>query len=143
VEASNPDPKVSAIHPSDALLSANLLPAQVPKSGHLVHMSSHIYLLLGNYETSLNANVKAVANDVGQYGDACRGTYEAYTKDSTCPQLYYGHYLSHNYFFGSVSATFTGQSKEAAKLACATSAHVERFVGYEPGLQRSFPTRSR
>jgi len=116
--------------------SANLLQIRVPKSGHLVHMSSHIYLLLGKYETSLDANVKAVTNDVDQYGDACRGTYGAYTKDSTCPQLYYGHYLSHNYFFGSVSATFTGQSKEAAKLACATSAHVERFLIYEPGLQR-------
>ena len=119
-----------------AMRSADLLQTQVTQSGHLVHMSSHIYLLLGKYKASLDANVKAVANDVDQYGRACRGTYEEYAKDSTCPQLYYGHYLSHNYFFGSVSATFTGQSKEAVKLACATSAHVERFVIYEPGLQR-------
>jgi tetratricopeptide (TPR) repeat protein len=116
--------------------SADLLQIRVPKSGHLVHMSSHIYLLLGKYETSLNANVKAVVNDVDQYGDVCRGTYETYTRNPACAQLYYGHYLSHNYFFGSVSATFAGQSKEAAKLACATSAHVERFLIYEPGLQR-------
>jgi tetratricopeptide (TPR) repeat protein len=134
VEGSNP--YVGTIHPDDALPSANLLQTQVEKSGHLVHMSSHIYLLLGDYKKSLDVNIKGANNDVRQYSVACRGTYDMYTKDSKCPQLYYGHYLSHNYFFGSVSATFMGRSKDAITLACQTQDHVQRFMAYEPGLQR-------
>jgi hypothetical protein len=127
-----------------AMQSADLLQTQVTQSGHLVHMSSHIYLLLGEYQKSLNANLKAVDNDVlndkgimhSGYGQACSGPYAQYIKNTGCPQLYYGHYVSHNYFFGSVSATFLGQSKNAIALACATQSHVQRFVAYEPGLQR-------
>lgn len=136
VEASTPDPKIGSIHPVDALPSANLLQTQVTKSGHLVHMSSHIYLLVGKYMDSLSANIKGSNNDVDQYGKACGGPYGSYTKNDQCPQLYYGHYLSHNYFFGSVSSTFLGQSKSAIALACDTQAHVQRFVAYEPALQR-------
>lgn len=122
--------------PQKAEASANLLQVRVEKSGHLVHMSSHIYLLLGQYKSSLDANIKGARNDVDQYGQVCRGTYAMYTKNDQCPQLYYGHYLSHNYFFGSVSSTFLGRSEQAMDLACDTSAHVKRFVIYEPGLQR-------
>jgi len=136
VEASNPDPNIGKIHPIDALPSADVLQTQVPKSGHLVHMPSHIYLLVGKYQESLNVNIKASNNDVDQYGQTCSGPYGNYTKNDKCPQLYYGHYLSHNYFFGSVSSTFLGQSKNAIALACDTQAHVQRFVSYEPALQR-------
>jgi hypothetical protein len=136
VEASSPEPKIGNIHPVDALPSANLLQTQVTKSGHLVHMSSHIYLLVGKYMESLSANIKGSNNDVEQYGQACSGPYGNYTTNDKCPQLYYGHYLSHNYFFGSVSSTFLGQSKSAMALACDTQAHVQRFVSYEPALQR-------
>jgi|GEM_PF-640096 len=146
VEGSNP--YIGSIHPIDALRSANLLQKQVPESGHLVHMSSHIYLLLGKYQDSpqgpmingyqkaVEVNIKGANNDVMQYSDACHGTYATYTSNDTCPQLYYGHYVSHNYFFGSVAATFLGQSKNAIALAVDTQAHVQRFMAYEPGLQR-------
>jgi hypothetical protein len=141
VEGANPFE--GSIHPIDALPSADLLQTQVPASGHLVHMSSHIYLLRGDYEGSLKVNLKASNDDVTQYSDACRGTYTMYsknydqkTKEGNCPPLYYGHYLSHNYFFGSVSATFLGRSKDAIALACQTQDHVQRFMANEPGLQR-------
>jgi tetratricopeptide (TPR) repeat protein len=115
--------------------SANLFRTRVEASGHLVHMSSHIYLLMGEYLSAVDSNVHAAAVDVGQYGVACRGTFEEYNANNKCPQLYYGHYLSHNYFFGSVAATFSGQSERAVKMACDTRAHAERFVANEPGLQ--------
>lgn len=148
LEGSSPDPAISPFHPVDALPSANLLQTQVPASGHLVHMSSHIYLVLGKYQDSpqgpmingyqksVEVNIKGSNNDVNQYGDVCRGTYKMYTENDKCPQLYYGHYLSHNYFFGSDSATFLGQSKNAIAMACDTQAHVQRFLAYEPALQR-------
>jgi len=122
--------------PVDGLYSANLLQTRVKASGHLVHMPSHIYLLLGDYKKAVDSNVQASSVDFGQYVDACRGTFKDYTANDKCPQLYYGHYLSHNYFFGSVAATFSGQSRTAVTMACDTRAHVERFVANEPGLQR-------
>jgi tetratricopeptide (TPR) repeat protein len=122
--------------PEKAEPSAKLLQTLVEASGHLVHMPSHIYLLLGDYKKSLDSNIQAAAVDVGQYGDYCSGTYVNYSGNNKCPELYYGHYLSHNYFFGSVSATFSGKSETAVTLACETRAHAERFVANEPGLQR-------
>ncbi|HSY48132.1 MAG TPA: hypothetical protein VLC46_04915 [Thermoanaerobaculia bacterium] len=116
--------------------SAELLTRLVPASGHLVHMPSHIFLLNGQYLNSLNSNVQAVNADLSEYEESCRGSYTVYSANDKCPQLYYGHYQSHNYFFGTVSATFLGRSEQAVKLACDTSAHAQRFSANEPELQR-------
>jgi hypothetical protein len=122
--------------PKAAEPSANLLQTLVQASGHLVHMPSHIYLLIGDYNKSLVSNVNAAGADVTEYKKPCSGSYKDYSLNPYCPQLYYGHYLSHNYFFGSVSATFSGQSAKALALACDTREHVEHFVTNEPSLQR-------
>jgi tetratricopeptide (TPR) repeat protein len=117
--------------------SANVLnAATAPPAGHLLHMPSHIYLLDGNYLTSRDSNSRAVKTDRDQYGDACKGHYNEYSTNLDCPQLYYGHYLSHNLFFRSVSAAFAGQSAEAQQSACDTRDHAARFEANEPGLQR-------
>jgi tetratricopeptide (TPR) repeat protein len=122
--------------PRDALRSANLLRTLVAKSGHLVHMPSHIYQLTGDYKSALDSNVDAVAVDEKEYGQTCRGTFEQYKENPNCPQLYFGHYQSHNLFFGTVAATFLGRSKVALKMAHETREHAERFLANEPGLQR-------
>jgi len=111
-------------------------PPAVPGSGHLLHMPSHIYLLTGEYERAMSSNTDAVKKDREQYEGVCRGWYPEYTKNLNCPQLYYGHYLSHNLFFRSISAAFGGQSAEAVKSACDTREHAVHFVANEPGLQR-------
>jgi len=126
--------------PDTALASADLLsklmspPLEAP--GHLVHMPSHIYFLLGQYERARKSNEDAVHADEAQYGNACKGNFEAYSKNDLCPQLYYGHYLSHNYFFRCVSATFSGNRTEALTAADGTRDTAKRFVANEPGLQR-------
>jgi hypothetical protein len=123
--------------PSRATYSANLFrDGLVAASGHLVHMSSHIYLLDGYYDQAVSSNVAASKVDVKQYAGPCAGSYAVYSINDKCPQLYYGHYLAHNYSFGAVSATFAGESKTAVEMACATREHVEHFVANEPGLQR-------
>jgi tetratricopeptide (TPR) repeat protein len=122
--------------PAEALRSANLLTTLVPESGHLIHMPSHIFLLVGKYDEAVISNVKAAAVDVRQYGPACEGSFETYWANPDCPAVYFGHYLGHNLFFRSVSAAFLGSSKEALDAARKTRAHVERFVVNEPGLQR-------
>lgn len=126
--------------PRCGLESANLLqtwpqmtgaqPLQEP--GHLVHMPSHIYFRLGDYARAIAGNSAAVAADKSQYEDACSATPKT---PNTCPRLYYGHYLSHNLFFRTVAATFTGQSTQALSWARETCAHAQRFVTSEPGLQ--------
>jgi len=119
-----------------ALPSAELLDKAVPGSGHLLHMPSHIYLLRGEYAKAMASNTEAVRVDRSQYKDSCSGWYSQYTDNLSCPQLYYGHYLSHNLFFRSVSASFSGQSAEAVTSACETREHAIHFQANEPGLQR-------
>lgn len=70
--------------PERALISAYRLTALTPKSGHLLHMPCHIFLLLGYYEEAINTSMKAIAADeayIGKYGN----------------QGYPLHYTSHNY----------------------------------------------
>lgn len=123
-------------NPELAKRSADLLFTAVPASGHLLHMPSHTYFEIGDFARAVDANAKGIAVDNAQFGDACKGAYDAYVKDPACLQLYYGHYLAHNYFFRSVSEAFLGRYGAAAEDARATRAHVERFVANEPGLQR-------
>ncbi|MEA2164838.1 MAG: hypothetical protein QOK37_2965 [Thermoanaerobaculia bacterium] len=130
-------------HPEEAYASAKLLnyavpgsEQAVPGSGHLLHMPSHIYLLTGEYARAMASNTDAVHRDREQYEVPCRGWYSDYTQNLHCPQLYYGHYLSHNLFFRAVSAAFGGQSAESVKSACETREHAAHFLANEPGLQR-------
>lgn len=122
--------------PRCGLESADVLVARThPKfqeaPGHLVHMPSHIYLRLGNYARAMELNAEAAEADRHQFKTVCAADSGQY-----CPQVYYGHYLSHNLFFAAVSAAFIGKSAEALDWAIQTRDHAGRFVANEPGLQR-------
>ncbi|HKO54913.1 MAG TPA: tetratricopeptide repeat protein [Thermoanaerobaculia bacterium] len=122
--------------PAKAQHAAAILAGLVPDSGHLVHMPSHINLLLGNYAEAVGNNADAVDADKRNYEAVCADKFNDYWARPGCPAVYYGHYLGHNYFFQSVAAAFAGKSKVAIDSAEATEAHVRRFVVNEPGLQR-------
>lgn len=137
--------------PESAEASANFLSDAVPSSGHLLHMPSHIYLLMGDYAKAAEANRNAIAVDRRQFGEACAGRdpfkptkwYKDYSVDSKCLPLYYGHYLAHNLYFRAVANAFLGRftggtDPEAGAdfAARMTRVHAERFVANEPGLQR-------
>ena len=49
--------------PEKALPAANRLRNAMPGLGHLVHMPSHIDVLLGDYAAVINTNQKAIAAD--------------------------------------------------------------------------------
>jgi tetratricopeptide (TPR) repeat protein len=123
-------------NPGAAKASADLLRAAVPGSGHLLHMPSHTYQLIGDYAAAFEVNGPAIVVDNKQYGVACAGTYEEYTENPACLQFYYGHYNPHNLFFRSVAGLFLGKRTAALADARATAAHVKRFVVNEPTLQR-------
>ena len=122
--------------PGHAKPSADLLRTLVPGSGHLMHMPSHTYMLVGDYAAAFAVNASAIAVDDHQFAAACAGTYEQYTKNPDCLQLYYGHYGAHNLFFRSVAALFAGNRTAALENARKAQRHVQHFVAYEPGLQR-------
>jgi tetratricopeptide (TPR) repeat protein len=92
-------------HPEKALPSAERLRTLVPDGGHLVHMPSHIYQLLGRYADGMEANRKAVAADKA---------YFAKVGDSS---PIYTVYLAHNYHFLSVGAMMAGRMAEAVEAA--------------------------
>ena len=71
----------SSAEPERALPQADRLESLMPKAGHMVHMPSHIYLRVGQYEKAIASNERSVAADryfLSQWGDRpfpTEGTY--------------------------------------------------------------------
>ena len=53
----------SSAEPERALPQADRLESIMPKAGHMVHMPSHIYLRVGQYEKAIASNERSVAAD--------------------------------------------------------------------------------
>ena len=112
----------AAATPEKALASARLLDTLVPGAGHLLHMSSHIYINTGDYHLGSLSNIRAVEAD-SSYTTAChaQGAY---------PLAYY----PHNYHFLAATATLEGNSKlawmAARKLQQHTSESIMRLPGW-------------
>jgi tetratricopeptide (TPR) repeat protein len=96
-------------NPKRAEQYADRLGKLTPGAGHLVHMPSHIYFVLGRYKDSLAANVRAVQVD------------EAYLRTHKPSGVYPLGYYPHNVHFVMVSAQMGGDGKtvlaSAGKLA--------------------------
>jgi tetratricopeptide (TPR) repeat protein len=96
-------------NPKRAERYADRLGKLTPGAGHLVHMPSHIYFVLGRYKDSLAANVRAVRVD------------EAYIASHKPSGVYPLGYYPHNVHFVMVSAQMGGDGKtvlaSAEKLA--------------------------
>lgn len=90
--------------PEKALAAANRLRNLMPGAGHLVHMPSHIDVLLGDYESVIQTNLRAIEVDKAVLRR--QGSMNFYT-----------FYRIHNYHFVTYGAMFQGQSKIAMKAA--------------------------
>jgi tetratricopeptide (TPR) repeat protein len=53
----------SSLTPERALISADALEATVPIAGHVVHMPSHIYVRVGQYDRAIESNIRSQAKD--------------------------------------------------------------------------------
>ena len=95
VEASNT--------PVDGLKSAAFLETAMPSAGHLVHMPSHIYVRVGEYEKSNNSNKQAVKAD------------EAFLAMTTDQGLYRIGYYPHNIDFLCFGGMMNGQSSQVTE----------------------------
>ncbi len=105
-------------YPEVALVSAERLPKLLPHSGHILHMPSHIYLLLGDYRQAALTNEKAVAAD------------RAYIREYGIRGIYPLHYLSHNLYFLSRAYTMLGRFGDAKQAAA------ELFDFYAPHFEQ-------
>jgi tetratricopeptide (TPR) repeat protein len=92
-------------HPEIALMSAERLKTLMPSSGHLLHMPSHIYLLVGDYIQAARSNEAAIAADrehIREYGTM--GIYPI-------------HYLSHNFSLLARAYVMLGRFEDAKRAA--------------------------
>jgi tetratricopeptide (TPR) repeat protein len=102
-------------HPEWALPSAKRLEAISPAAGHLVHMPSHIYLLIGDYEAAASRNETAanVDHDYIEHG-AVRGIY---------PMLYYHHNLHFVAAANAMIGRYAPAKDAAERLAASVGVH--------------------
>ena len=115
--------------PTRAEPYADRLAAQGLGAGHLVHMPAHIYLRVGRYMDSLNANIAAAKAD------------EAYFAQAEPSGIYQGGYYPHNVHFVLVSAQMAGAKDEvmrsAEKLAGVVSDEMAAAVGWVQSIKQA------
>jgi tetratricopeptide (TPR) repeat protein len=92
-------------NPKRAEQHADRLARLAPGAGHLVHMPSHIYFVLGRYKDSLATNVRAVQVD------------EAYIEARKPSGIYPLGYYPHNVHFVMVSAQMGGDGRTVLAAA--------------------------
>jgi len=118
IEASN--------HPERALMSAERLKTLLPSSGHILHMPSHIYLLVGDYQQAALSNENAIAAD------------REYIREFGIIGNYPVHYLSHEYFFISRAYSMAGRYQDAKNAAEQLSIFYSPYSKTMPGLEYYF-----
>jgi tetratricopeptide (TPR) repeat protein len=97
--------------PEWGIPSADELAASAPRTGHLIHMPSHIYARVGRYHDASLANERSISAD-RSYITACRvqGYY---------PGLYYPHNLHFLWFTTSIE----GRSRDSLAAAREVAAY--------------------
>lgn len=115
--------------PEVALPAANRLRDAMPGAGHLVHMPSHIDVLVGDYEKVITTNQRAIEQDI-----------EFLKREG--PNNFYSLYRIHNYHFLVYGAMFDGQSALAMETARAIPKQVpqEMLLDLTDYLDAFIPT---
>ena len=90
--------------PEKALPPANRLRVAMPGVGHLIHMPTHIDVVLGDYQSVIASNQQAIVADA-----------EFLRREGA--HNFYTYYRIHNYHFLVYGAMFDGQSELALRTA--------------------------
>jgi tetratricopeptide (TPR) repeat protein len=116
--------------PGRALASAQRLPKLAPAAGHIVHMPSHIYFRIGDYDASAIANEAAIKAD------------KVYLRERSPKGMYPTMYVSHNIQFLWASYMMEGNSRDAFKAARELDEAVPLdAVRQMPPMEVMLPTR--
>jgi len=112
--------------PESGIPSADRLRTIAPAAGHLVHMPSHIYVRVGQYDDAVAANERAVKAD------------QSYLRQCREQGVYPGGYFPHNIHFLWYANSLRGDSKGAIKAAKKLSEYTLdlRCGAMEGGRQR-------
>jgi tetratricopeptide (TPR) repeat protein len=114
-------------HPEWALAAAKRLETIAPAAGHLVHMPSHIYMLVGDYKAAADANVIAAKVDKDYVDhEHVKGAY---------PMLYF----HHNLHFIAAARGMEGRYGDAREAAGRLTDSLHGHADDLPGL-RNFVT---
>jgi tetratricopeptide (TPR) repeat protein len=108
---------VEAAHPERGVAAADALRGLMPGAGHLVHMPSHIYMRVGRYAESFEANRLASEADAG-YISQCRAQ-----------GIYPLNYYPHNLHFMVWSALFQGRNESALSAARTVASKIPESMG--------------
>lgn len=95
----------ASTQPGQALPYADRLAKLVPGAGHLVHMPSHIYMRVGQYQNAVDSNAKAVAVDADYIA--------IYNVQGVYSMMYY----PHNIHFLWAAAVMDGRSATSLRAA--------------------------
>ncbi len=97
--------------PEAALPAANALRELVPDGGHLVHMPTHIDVLVGDYAQVISGNERAIVAD------------DRYAEEHGA-RNFYSLYRAHNHHFRVYGAMFAGRRQTALDAAQALAAAI-------------------
>jgi hypothetical protein len=101
---------------------ADKLRGLMPKAGHAEHMPSHIYMLVGRYQDSYDANIRATGADA-QYIASCNAQ-----------GIYPLNYYPHNIHYLAWSAMFLGRPEAAMEAARGIVSKVPRELSSDANL---------
>ena len=110
--------------PELALPSADRLLNYAPQAGHLVHMPSHIYMRVGQYDDAIKANQRAVKAD------------QSYIRHCRAQGFYPGAYYPHNAYFLWYAYLFQGRVGDALDTAKMVAENaLENYCGPKKALE--------
>ena len=111
-------------HPEHGLAAADRLNNYAPGAGHLVHMPSHIYMRVGQYDDAVAVNELAVKSD------------RDYIRHCQALGFYPGVYYPHNIHFLWWAQLFEGRSKDALKTANQAATYaIDNYCGPRKALE--------
>jgi tetratricopeptide (TPR) repeat protein len=110
-------------HPEKALFACKPLREQFPHAGHLIHMATHIDVLVGDYENCFRYNYKAILADEQSM---------KFSPNTSGKESFYFGYIVHNYHMAVYGAILGGMEKKAMEAASKLSGIVneEMFQEY-------------
>ncbi|MBD2388624.1 tetratricopeptide repeat protein [Cylindrospermum sp. FACHB-282] len=116
--------------PERALKSAKRLETLVPAAGHLVHMPSHIYFRVGDYQRAMASNQQAIAQDE---------TY--FLKNHIVEGIYPWMYYNHNIHFLAIASAMAGRHEDALQAADKLVANATPLVPVLPMIESYLSTK--
>jgi len=101
--------------PEDALGACEVLRTRFQDAGHLIHMSTHIYILLGDYEACVKYNKAAIR--------ANTTTTKLFPKTASATSFFF-YYIAHDYHMLIYGAILGAMEHEALSCAQNLTAHL-------------------